>query len=263
MSHRFIGAVAGVVLGLQAPLLWMLWRAYDDRRAWWMRWVKAEFDRNGDGYLVLGAVAVASLAILGCWIGGRYDELEEVSVSAQDSNLELTQMAATDGLTGLFNGRYMRERLVIELENAYRSPLSSLMIDIDHFKKINDRHGHPFGDEVLVGVAAVLRRCVRRIDAVGRVGGEEFLVLLPDTPVGRAAAAADRIRAEVEAASFEAGEPAVRVTVSIGVATSQSPGLQAGSALWKAADDALYRAKREGRNRTIVWRDPSEESGAA
>jgi diguanylate cyclase (GGDEF)-like protein len=157
--------------------------------------------------------------------------------------------ATTDELTGLANRRAFMHSLEIEVARAERSgsPLSVAVVDLDHFKKVNDRFGHAGGDSVLKGFADVARRTMRTGDVVGRLGGEEFGVLMPDTDVAKAKLACERLRAEVAAARFTAtdGTP-IRVTVSTGIAL-----LVAGEErdhLVTRADDALYRAKEAGRN---------------
>lgn len=148
------------------------------------------------------------------------------------------ELAVTDGLTGLANHRFLMERLGEECARARRlgSGLSLLMADVDHFKRYNDTHGHQAGDEALVSVAALLRRQIRRTDFVGRFGGEEFVVLLPETPVPEAQGIAEELRRRCERS--------LPVTLSIGVAEGHDP-----ETLLAAADGALYGAKAAGRNR--------------
>lgn len=170
----------------------------------------------------------------------------------QDAQLE--ELAILDELTGLYNRRYVLQRLGEEVLRArrYRLPLSCLMLDLDHFKRVNDTHGHLAGDAVLRQLGATLRLSVRSTDVVGRYGGEEFLVLLPQTPLSGARTLAERIRWVVEQTVFDAGGVRVRCTVSIGVATApqgEPPDLDR---LVGAADEALYLAKRRGRNRVEV-----------
>jgi len=180
-------------------------------------------------------------------------DLEEANRRLQEANLALREIAATDPLTGLSNRRDFEERLVVELRRATRSgcPLSLLFLDLDLFKRYNDRFGHPAGDELLVKLANLLVKTVRSSDLVGRYGGEEFVVLLPDTEEAGALVLAETLRCTV--AERLAGR--LPVTVSVGVATYE-PGSAASDAsdqvaprLVAAADEALYRAKREGRNR--------------
>lgn len=162
--------------------------------------------------------------------------------------------AATDALTGLANRRQFEERLLAEVDRTRRfpAPLGLMMLDVDHFKNVNDRHGHQAGDDVLRAVAGTLAACARDVDVAARYGGEEMAVLLPGADVAGAMAAAERLRKAVEVLDTgildAAGEP-VRVTVSVGVA-ALGEGPTDGDDLVAQADAALYRAKRAGRNRT-------------
>jgi len=167
---------------------------------------------------------------------------------------ELMEKAIRDHLTKLYNRFYFEEEGRRELERArrYGYPLSLIMLDLDNFKQINDRFGHQKGDEVLVKFAEVLRKSVRKTDMPVRYGGEEFLVLLPHTHVEEAAKVADRIRAGFSSVIFREGSEVFRLTVSAGVASCDEEDCNLEDLLSKA-DKALYRAKREGKNRTIVY----------
>ena len=163
----------------------------------------------------------------------------------------LEKLALTDALTGLANRRAFREALESELARVGRHgrPASLLFLDLDHFKAVNDTHGHAVGDEVLEGFARVLTRACRRGDLAARIGGEEFAVLLPATGRVPASLVAERIRRVVEFHPLGRSVP-VRVTVSGGVvATEDFPAPPAADELLRRADSALYRAKAEGRNR--------------
>lgn len=164
----------------------------------------------------------------------------------------LLNMAFRDGLTGLLNYRAFSEILVVEWERArrYRTTFSLMMIDIDHFKLINDKHGHPVGDQVLVSIASRLQGRLRKSDMVFRYGGEEFMVLLPQTGVYKAGLLAERIRGHVEKMRF-AGD--IRSTISVGVCQYRDG--QTTSDLVKQADSGLYLAKGRGRNRVEIYQD--------
>jgi two-component system cell cycle response regulator len=157
------------------------------------------------------------------------------------------RLANTDGLTGLYNHRHLQERLQQEIDRAqrYGRPLSVVMADLDRFKRFNDAHGHPRGDEVLIRVAQTLRQVSRAADIVARYGGEELTLILPETPAAEAGVLAERARQRVEAMAIGEGE--ARVTLSLGVAAF-APGMSK-EALIEAADAALYSAKHRGRNR--------------
>ncbi len=164
-------------------------------------------------------------------------------------------LAVRDGLTGLLNHRRLHERLKEELSRSlrYHHPMTLLMVDVDYFKRYNDTYGHQQGDEVLRTVAEILRQNVRQSDIVGRYGGEEFMIILPETTKSAAVALAQRlceIVANTPFPGYPGGAP-VRCTISIGVAGYPEDGLTA-SDLVAAADAALYRAKRFGRNRVVV-----------
>jgi two-component system cell cycle response regulator len=159
----------------------------------------------------------------------------------------LTQKAQIDALSGLWNRRYFDQRLEAEISLAKRSkrPLAILMLDLDHFKSINDRYGHPMGDEVLRRVGAQLASSVRVEDIVCRYGGEEFAIVAPNISTG-ALQLAERLRSAIEKMSFSFGGHEVKVTVSIGVASCED---SLDPTLLHQADAALYRAKQNGRNR--------------
>jgi len=171
----------------------------------------------------------------------------------RSQNRTLAALSSLDGLSGLPNRSHWESVVASEFQRCRRigHPSSVLMIDIDHFKAINDRHGHPVGDEVIRRVAELLRRSLRLHDVPGRYGGEEFGVVLPGTGVEGAEVLAERIRARIESAVLEPRN-AVRATLSIGVAAFDT--LDAGHMEWIArADRALYAAKESGRNRTARY----------
>jgi diguanylate cyclase (GGDEF)-like protein len=165
---------------------------------------------------------------------------------------EFEQLSVTDPLTGLLNRRYIETRLLEEIRRSNRngSPMSFLMIDVDHFKSYNDEFGHPAGDDALKMVGHVMRQTLRGADVAARFGGEEFSILLPQTTADEAAAIAERLRANIQNTNF----PHRRVTVSVGIA-SCSADLCISADLISAADKALYEAKRKGRNRVQSFDD--------
>jgi diguanylate cyclase (GGDEF)-like protein len=169
----------------------------------------------------------------------------------QSFHENLLSSALRDGLTRLFNKRYFLERLDAELKFARRhqTVVSLLMLDLDHFKKVNDDHGHLAGDAVLAHFAQLLVRAVRNEDVVARFGGEELAVILRAIPIEAATALAERLRRLVEHAPAEYNEKRIPTTVSIGVAGYPSTDAGTVDELVDAADQALYRAKNGGRNR--------------
>ena len=163
-------------------------------------------------------------------------------------------LALTDGLTGLLNYRAFLDRLKQEFDRSrrYSSLLSLLMLDIDLFKSVNDTHGHQQGDFVLAEVARILRRSSRESDILGRYGGEEFVVLLPEANASQAHSTAERIRKEIAKHPFQLPHCTLSLTVSLGVATWPHPHIRGPEDLIEHADRALYRSKGQGRNRTTL-----------
>jgi diguanylate cyclase (GGDEF)-like protein len=178
----------------------------------------------------------------------------------RSQNEELVRRSVIDSLTGLFNVGHIVERCDQEIARAKRHGhvVSCLLMDVDRFKAINDTYGHPVGNEVLRELAALINGSVRRSDLVGRYGGEEFLLVLPETGREGAVALAERLRRTVEGTIFRVGPHEIRLTVSIGVATFPGPGIIGRETLLMAVDRASYRAKALGRNRVA---GPEDEAG--
>lgn len=172
----------------------------------------------------------------------------EVSIAVENARLfeQLQKMAVTDDLTGLYNRRHFYELGEIELRRSrrYRNPLTVLMIDVDNFKKVNDQHGHSYGDQVLVMLSQCMRTAIREVDLLGRYGGEEFVVLLPETALDPGLEAAERLRSAVEHCLVT---EEIRVTVSVGIASLDET-CHTIDDLLQRADQALYRAKIAGKN---------------
>lgn len=202
------------------------------------------------------AVALANAA--------AYRELDAANAQLRRAESELRALAATDSLTGIPNRRSFVSAAEAELKRSRRTGKSPALIlgDLDHFKRINDTLGHPAGDMVLTAVALLLASLKRNIDTVGRMGGEEFALLLPESDIEAAHAAAERLRQAVETAPLRWEGRPVPVTMSFGCAVLPDPGNDStGSSgdpnsqfdvLFKLADEALYAAKNEGRNRTVA-----------
>jgi two-component system, cell cycle response regulator len=180
--------------------------------------------------------------------GSRVLALQEELVAAREA---LREQATRDGLTGLWNRTAIFDILQNELARSSRSaePLTVLMADLDGFKPVNDHFGHMAGDVVLRQVAARMRASVRRYDAVGRYGGEEFLMVLPGCELSAGVALAERIRSAIGAECFRAGDAEITLTCSLGAAGAIPPTIPHADDLVRQADLALYRAKDRGRNR--------------
>ena len=170
-------------------------------------------------------------------------------------NRELVELSITDGLTGLYNHRFIQERFDFEFKRArrYHTALSCMLLDIDHFKQVNDTHGHQFGDYVLIEIAGILKSNSREVDICGRYGGEEFMVITNQV-IDDAMRFASKLHAAVDSHVFARDGKTAHVTVSIGVADFKSD-LKARQELIERADTALYWAKRDGRNIIRQWKE--------
>jgi len=182
-------------------------------------------------------------------------ELDRANKELAQKREELLALTRTDALTSLNNRRYFEERLTEEFARStrYRSPLSLVMMDIDHFKRLNDNYGHPFGDEVLRKVARTVRGRLREVDFVARYGGEEIIALLPETGPNDAMGACERVREaiasiQLEHRALDGTIKPVQVTASLGVASVPAKSLPTMEELLRAADTCLYEAKGAGRN---------------
>ena len=190
--------------------------------------------------------SVVSAAVIVGW----FEMFGRVAVERALFEHRLKRIATLDTLTGIFNRRACLERgqAMVAAAKRFGRPLTVMMIDIDHFKDVNDRHGHKVGDDVLKSFVSVVKDCLRQVDVFGRLGGEEFAVLMPETAEQGATIAAERIRKAVEKASFDLGGQSLSITASIGSITGDDP-LEIAL---KQADEAMYRAKRDGRNRVVM-----------
>lgn len=246
LSPRHLLGVAAAYLGSYAALLGLLHETRPDsvdllRELLWMA--------------ALGAVG-AQIAVLGGYMSRLRAALRKRNHELREAVDRIGELARHDELTGLWNRRHLLEALHPELARRARggSPLAAALLDLDRFKGVNDSLGHNAGDEVLKRVARAVSDRLRDGDVLGRWGGEEFLALLPQTAPKGARASAERMHAAVASLPLDDVEPGLRVSVSIGLAYAK-PGDSAES-LVRRADDALYRAKRAGRNRVVAETDP-------
>ena len=192
-------------------------------------------------YVFFGTIV--AFGILGAMVGSREDLLEE--------------MALRDSLTGLFNARYLQVRLEEELAaaNRHRIPVSYVLFDIDHYKQVNDKHGHPVGDRMLRLIGRTILSKLREGETVARVGGEEFALLLPHTSAKNAVIGAERIRQAISQVTLETDSGhKLSVTMSAGVACTTNHATHSAETIYRLADQALYQAKKQGRNRVVIAR---------
>jgi diguanylate cyclase (GGDEF)-like protein len=206
---------------------------------------------HGAAQVAAGDLSVDVRVTSGGELGYLTRVFNDMVARLRGSRLELERLSVTDGLTGLSNRRRLLELLKDEVIRSRRHnrPLAVLMIDVDQFKAYNDTYGHPAGDDVLVQVASLIQSALRNGDHAARYGGEEFLVVLPETDSAAGVEAADRLRARLAQERF--GPNRVEVTLSVGAASFPADGASSDE-LIEAADAALYRAKKNGRNRVVA-----------
>ncbi len=226
----------------------------------WVRsWIGAQLSARGK---IIGCLAIA------CREPGSYKESDaelaqtfasQATIAIENARLfeKIQSLACTDPLTSLFNRRYFYELAEIELKRVHRyeRPLAAIMMDIDHFKRVNDRFGHSAGDQVLIDVARRLSAVVRDTDVLARYGGEEYVLLMPESTLQSAQEVAERLRRCIGQTPFNTSSGRVYITVSLGVANLVSNGMSIDDLL-KNADRALYQAKTHGRNQVRVWAEP-------
>jgi len=180
--------------------------------------------------------------------------------SLRQANRQLEELSVTDELTKLYNRRYINKKLEEEFRRAfrYKRPLSCLMFDADHFKTVNDTYGHAFGDLVLREIAAIILETARTVDICGRFGGEEFILILPDTEIEKAQIVGDRIRRSVENHAFKNEQHSILRTISVGVSALPDDHIKDEFQLVEWSDKALYVAKTTGRNKIIMFTETEE-----
>ncbi|MBI3299098.1 MAG: GGDEF domain-containing protein [Elusimicrobia bacterium] len=253
--YHLVFAGIGAVLGLGSPIGAFLARWWRADPVIFSLWARMDLSDNFFFYGYMGVGTILAFAAFG-WYAGKH--IESHRVHNQDLRRRVEELhlrSVTDGMTGAFSHAYLQEALSIELERARREghPLSVLMLDLDDFKKLNDGHGHLFGDRVLKELTETASMNIRQEDVLGRYGGEEFLVIMPGADAEVAAQVAERVRKAFERASIvpiHGGVP-VRTTVSIGAASGDGrDGLDA-LGLIALADKRLYAAKRAGKNRVV------------
>ncbi len=242
LKKQFLRALQGALLAVFAPLGWLCLR--------FLAGVSPGEAIRSEPYLYVYMLlgTMISFAVFAFQVG--YEEER------------FRRLALIDGLTGLHNARYFHERLRAEIETAkrYDYPISLAVLDLDYFKNVNDTYGHQVGDIVLQHVASLLMKSVRQGDFTARAGGEEFVVIFPQTTVDDAAVVAERIRKSVKASQIRLKTGAmIGVKVSLGVAGTPFLAVFDGDVLYARADAALYKAKQSGRDRVVVDRQINDD----
>jgi diguanylate cyclase (GGDEF)-like protein len=178
------------------------------------------------------------------------DELADL----REQVMELSQQVFSDALTGLYNYRYFNQTLPLEIERTYRSgqPMALILLDIDHFKQFNDQWGHELGNQALTHVAQLINITVRKLDMACRFGGEEFVVILPNTDLAQAVSVAERLRTMIATTPLEAMAQSIPLTVSLGVDEYRTQLVESPEGFLRRVDNWLYQAKKAGRNRVAA-----------
>lgn len=190
----------------------------------------------------------------------RYKQLYDHYIELLNLNEALYERCAYDGLTGIYSRRYIMDELQRQLayHKSREATMTVILLDLDDFKSINDQFGHPIGDKVLVRTARTLERQLRKKDMIGRYGGEEFLIFLPDTDIHEGYVIADRLRLHLEAFSRDFNEETIPVTASFGVVSIRTEVKQDIYKVIESVDKALYAAKEKGKNMVHIGEDSSE-----
>ena len=236
------------VLGLGMTATLMLGGAFA-----WVDWQDTSVGmlNKGATHLLVGGASLLLLSLVGKWVSDIRTEISEQAKELRKAVLTVKQMATLDQLTGLLNRRVMLETLETERQLAERhgTQWCVALIDLDHFKQVNDRHGHPIGDAVLKGFAELSRKHLRAVDQVGRWGGEEFLVMFPQTRLDEAHASMERLRKALNAWRLP-DHPTMQMSFSAGLVQAEPDDTL--DQLVERADKTMYQAKASGRNRS-VW----------
>ncbi|MFA6029107.1 MAG: GGDEF domain-containing protein [Elusimicrobiota bacterium] len=265
LPHTVLYPLLGLGLGLLCPLGAFILRFVLADPVLKAVWVRSELSYNFVFYVYMEVATVAAFVVFGYVLGAR-SERQRARNRELRERIDLFHLKSiTDGLTGAYSHGYLRETLTHEIERARRGgrPLSLLMMDIDDFKKLNDTHGHLFGDRVLVELVETASVSIRREDVLGRYGGEEFALVMPGADPATASRVAERVRRAVahravidaKEAKMDPRTPPVHMTVSIGVATLRAEDDATG--LIGRADANLYRAKHGGKNRVVSEEVPA------
>ncbi|MFA5140596.1 MAG: GGDEF domain-containing protein [Elusimicrobiota bacterium] len=259
IPHQVLFPAIGLLLAFFSPLSAFLLRLWQADPVLVSLWIRSELTYNSLFYVYTTISTALIFMTLGAVLGIKSESQRVHNKTLRSRMAELQIRSVTDGLTGAYSHAYLQEMLSIEIDRSRRTgrPLSVVMMDIDDFKKINDMHGHLFGDQVLKEVTEAVSMNIRQHDVLGRYGGEEFLVIMPGTEPDVAAKVAGRVcravaRAWVRDKREAPGAALVRVTLSGGVATFPGTGSATPTALIEAADRRLYAAKREGKNRVCA-----------
>lgn len=250
---RIVGLIAGVFLGLGAPLGAALFKSVlfggmDPQ------WIAHEISSQAYYYAYMALITPLVFGFFGAYLGSLNDASRSQKKSLESLMNVLEAQSMTDDVTGLYNHRHLREEIEKEIERSKRHnhSLSALMIDIDGFKEINELYGHLTGDYVLREVASVINQSIRKIDILGRYGGDEFVVILPEAKIGPAKIVAERILQNIRSHRFQTKRDYISLTVSIGVFSYEDLKNLDLNVFIEKIDEAMFRAKSSGKNKMFL-----------
>ncbi len=249
-SYKIIAIFSGILLGFCAPLGYLLLRVISSSKLN-LDWVRTELSEYSLVYSYLAILTPMVFAVFGLCFGELLDRVHRQKRMLEKLNVVLANQSITDDLTGLYNHRHILVLIDREVERAkrYGRLLSGMMIDMDDFKSANDLYGHLTGDSVIRETADVIRNGVRNVDIVGRFGGDEFLVILPEASAEAAKVVAERVLQNIRDHSFKTGRDYISITVSIGVFSIQDPKDFDKTIFLDKIDRAMFRSKEDGKNR--------------
>lgn len=250
--HRYNYTIVGLILGLGAPLGAVVFHAILTP-PFNSVWISREFHNHFFFYLYMGLTTPVVFAVFGRFLGVLLDKYHEQRQSLGEVNTFLKEQSIIDELTGFYNRRHILLEIEKEVERArrYKHTLVGIMIDVDDFKKFNDKYGHLFGDHVLKESAKIFDHSIRTIDILGRYGGDEFLIVLPEATLETGHIVAERIKVSLAKHEFKARNRLVKVTVSMGVHFFDDLSEVDKNIFIEKIDKALFEAKALGKNRAF------------
>ena len=252
-GFRRAGVVAGLLLGIFAPAGCLVIRYLLNGEPT-LVWMLEEWNQQEYFYLYMLISIPIAFGVFGYFLGSLRDRVLYQNIALERMNTTLKTQSLTDDVTGQYNHRFLVSEIEKSLERAVRNKrdLSALMIDLDDFKQVNDRFGHLTGDRVLKELADIVNQSIRKVDTLGRYGGDEFLVILPEAAPEAAARVARRIQQNVSQHRFNVGKKTLPITVSIGITTVPDIQKIDKTDFIESVDQAMFKAKKSGKNRIIV-----------
>lgn len=242
------------MLGLGAPIGGLLFKMLMIGRTFDPSWFRAEWDANQFFYSYMTVTTPAVFMLFGGFLGGLTDRIQKQQDTLKRIAVNLERQSITDELTGIHNRRFLVQEIEKEVERCLRHKrnLSGMMIDVDNFKSVNDRYGHAAGDQAIREIAELLKKSVRAIDTVGRYGGDEFVILLPEATADGARVVAERILGAVRKYRLMVPRGPVAVTVSIGIISFPSAENLTRAVFFEQIDRSLFQAKSMGKDRVFT-----------